>query len=54
MKIKMTETRRGCENGFTVRQYHKDCIYDLANTLAASFINKGWAKIVGSDNVYGA
>lgn len=44
MLIKMLQTRRGCEDGFTVKQYYKDEIYDLRDTLAIYFIINKYAK----------
>ena len=43
MKIKMLEDKSGSEDGIKVRTYHKDCIYDLADSLACSFMNSGLA-----------
>lgn len=34
----MLETRRGSEDGFVVRRFHKDHHYDIADTLAQAFI----------------
>lgn len=39
----MLETRRGSEDGFVVRRFHKNHCYDIADTLARAFINAGWA-----------
>src|SRR4051794_4919154 len=44
MKITMLGTRRGCEDGFAVMQYHKGETYDMADTQARDFVQKGWAK----------
>lgn len=50
MKIKMLGTHRGSEDGFIVKQYHKDLIYDVADMLARSFIRHGWAvEVVGDE-----
>ena len=46
MQIIMLETRRGCEDGFTVRHYEQDKQYDMADSEARRFIMKGWAKEV--------
>jgi hypothetical protein len=52
MRIKMLETRRGSEDGFAVHQYHKGCIYDVADSLAVSFIVSDWALNVSPPPVY--
>lgn len=44
MQILMKETRRGSEDGFAVKQYHKGESYDVAHTMGAAFINAGWAE----------
>lgn len=46
MKIRMNSDRRGSVDGFNVKQYHKDCVYDLPDTLARKFIYCGYAEIV--------
>jgi hypothetical protein len=46
MLILMLETRRGSEDGFSVRRFLKDHFYDIADTLASAFINAGWALAV--------
>lgn len=43
MKIRMLETRRGCEDGFAVKRFHKHVEYDMADGLARAFINDGYA-----------
>lgn len=43
MKIKKIESRRGSEDGFTVKRYHAGGVYEVAHSLAASFIRNGWA-----------
>lgn len=43
MRIVMLETRSGCEDGFIVRYFRKHRTYELADTLARTFINAGWA-----------
>lgn len=43
MKIIMFETRRGSEDGFIVRCFEKARCYEVADTLARSFIRRGWA-----------
>lgn len=44
MQITMTETRRGSEDGFTVRRYMESLTYDVAQSMGAAFVNKGWAR----------
>ena len=39
----MTQTRRGTEDGYTIRQYHRGETYDVRRSLAAQFLNRGWA-----------
>lgn len=39
MQIKMLSTRRGSENGHTVRQFDAGETYDVADTLAKGFIS---------------
>lgn len=46
MQVKMLETRRGSPDGFTVARYHAAGIYEIPDSLAASFINKGQAVAV--------
>ncbi len=51
MKIKMRETKRGADDGFTVREYAAGVEYDLSRTprardLAAVFVGEGWAEEV--------
>lgn len=46
MKIQMTETRRGTENGFTVRLYLEGYTYEVEDHLARAFFAAGWAKPV--------
>lgn len=36
--IKMLETRKGTEDGFTVRQFEENKIYDVRDNLARRFI----------------
>lgn len=43
MTVKMLETRRGSEDGFTLRVYHKDETYRMGRTLACRFLVNGWA-----------
>jgi hypothetical protein len=51
VRIKMKETRRGTEDGHTVREYTAGQEYDLAETprgddLAKVFLREGWAEKV--------
>lgn len=39
----MLETRRGSEDGFVVRCFEKEQLYDVSDTLARAFIRSGWA-----------
>lgn len=43
MLIFMLETRRGSEDGFAVRQFLAGMTYEVADTLARSFLRAGWA-----------
>lgn len=43
MKIRMLETRRGTEDGFSVRQYFANEEYDVRPHLARAFLAAGWA-----------
>ncbi len=43
MLIKMLETRRGTEDGFTVRQYRKGDVYEIRDHLALAFLAAGAA-----------
>jgi hypothetical protein len=49
MRIRMKETRRGSEDGFTVKDYVANQEYELAATergvdLGRVFIREGWAE----------
>lgn len=46
MKIKMLETRRGTEDGFTVRQFFAGEEYEVRDHLARSFFTAGFAVMV--------
>jgi len=46
MKIKMLETRRGTEDGFTIKTYLCDEEYDVCDFLGKSFFAAGFANIV--------
>lgn len=50
MKILMLETRRGSEDGHIPRPFKAGEIYDIAHTLAAAFINVGWAVKMETQN----
>lgn len=43
MLIRMLQTRRGTEDGFTVRQYFAGEVYEMREHLAWLFLKKGWA-----------
>lgn len=38
MLIRMTETRMGCADGFTVERYHEGKAYDVPDSLASHFV----------------
>lgn len=43
MQITMLETRRGSEDGFTVKQFEQGKSYDVSDMLARRFIRSGSA-----------
>lgn len=43
MRVRMLQTRRGTEDGFTIRQYMQDVEYDMGDGLAYAFIAAGFA-----------
>lgn len=43
MKLKMLMTRKGCEDGFTVKEYKQGMIYDIRPSLARAFLAAGFA-----------
>lgn len=43
MWIFMLETRRGSEDGHTVRLFEREKRYEVTESLAFEFITKGWA-----------
>jgi hypothetical protein len=43
MLVFMLETRRGTPDGFCIIRYHAGQEYDLPHSLAAKFLNEGWA-----------
>ncbi len=46
MKVEMKHTRSGSPDGLTVVQYKKNAVVDLPESLAAVFLDQGWAKKV--------
>lgn len=48
MKITMLATRRGSEDGHVVKRFYEGETYEVADTLARSFIANGWAYPVES------
>jgi hypothetical protein len=48
MRVRMLETRRGTEDGFTIRQYMRGMEYDMGDGLAYAFIAAGMAMKVES------
>lgn len=50
MKVRMLETRCGTENGYTIRRYYADEIYEIADGLAQSFLAAGFAVRLPNDN----
>lgn len=50
MRIRMKYNKRGSEDGFVVRVFHKDCIYtvseNITRTLASHLLNCGAAEVV--------
>lgn len=53
MKIKMTSTRYGSEDGFTIRRFSAGVVYSMADSLAASFVNLGCAISCIEPQTYG-
>lgn len=54
MRIRMKETRRGTEDGYTVREYAIGREYELAPTergeeLGRVFVQEGWAEVIKSE-----
>ena len=43
MKIKMKSTRYGSADGMRVEEYKKGETYNVCETLAAIFLEEGWA-----------
>ena len=50
MKITMKETRRGCNDGFTVQRFIAGEAYasgkDTGDSLACEFVNRGYATVI--------
>ena len=46
MKIKMTSTARGTDNGFSIRQYEAGKEYEVGSILGCHFVNNGFANSV--------
>ena len=44
MLVTMLQTRRGTEDGFALRQYHKGHTYDMRDNLACAFISNGYGE----------
>ena len=49
MRIKMFESRRGAEDGHVVKRFEKGQEYDVADTLARTFLKHGYAQVVDPD-----
>src|SRR6185312_15024163 len=45
MRITMNETRRGSEDGFDVMRFEKGQTYEVADSLARSFLQNRWATV---------
>lgn len=43
MKIQMTHSHYGSQDGFAVEYFHAGKVYQVSDGLAASFLQKGWA-----------
>lgn len=46
MFIEMLDTRRGSEDGFSVKRFYEGRKYDMRDSLAREFIRNGYAKRV--------
>jgi|GEM_PF-2702525 len=44
MRVLMTETRRGSDDGFRTDLYHENHIYDLSDHLARYFISRDYGR----------
>lgn len=49
MLIKMKESRLGSQNGYDVQRFEKGQVYDIGESLACDFVNKGFARKVDAD-----
>lgn len=47
--LTMLETRKGTEDGFTVKQYYRGESYEIADGLARSFLAAGFAVMKDSN-----
>jgi hypothetical protein len=43
MKVRMTETRRASDDGFTVKRFHAGEEYNVSHSLYIVFLNNAWA-----------
>jgi len=43
VKVKMTQSRKGTEDGWVVKQFVKDKVYTVKESLARTFFANGWA-----------
>jgi len=50
-KVKMLQTRKGTEDGFTVKQFARGEIYEIRESLARSFFAAGFAEKVRNRKV---
>lgn len=50
MRVKMLETRRGTEDGYTIRKYYRNEEYEMSDSLARAFLAAGFAVRVLPDN----
>lgn len=48
MRITMLSTDQGSENGFRIQTYEAGHTYDLSDTLAEQFLQRGTAQAVGN------
>lgn len=44
MRVLMTETRRGTDDGFRTDIYHENHLYDLSDHLARFFLSRDYAR----------
>ncbi len=53
MIIKMLESRKGTEDGFSIQQFFKDEIYAVRENLGRTFNANGWATTkIPEDELY--